>query len=585
MDRAAVLEKNGLREMAAAEAPGKQGLKAMDQEVIHPKSQRKRRAKSKRVLLLSPPFTKPQYEGYRLGETLGIRYLAPFLEVKGHKVDALEPSLSQLSIRDTAKEILKEDYDLVGFTVPYGGLFPNVVNVIKIIRDAGFKNHITIGGHFPTFEHIDILRYNKNIDSVVRHEGEVTLLALVNNLDDQNNLKTIPGLSYREGEKSHMNPPRPLIENLDELPFPKRDEYSRYNEGDHYAMVTSRGCYGNCSFCSVRAFYGYDKASLRFRSPDNVVNEIEYLVDNYNAKVISFMDDNFMGGKIGKKRAIEIADMIISRGLDIFFEISCRSDDIDDHILSELKKAGLRHISVGIESGNNAVLKRFNKKVTVSDNIAAIKTLRKNNLSFTSYFIMFDPWTTLDELKCNLLFLYDNKICTYRTVKNAITIYKGTPFFAQLKNELRRRNWEYPYKFKDNTIAKIYYTVESLKELAEIDAILDILIYNQDVEITDFKENNRVAYEETSVLTNQFVYESMLEILDGVINGSSDDFLLAQIKTLRDKIYGFVENIKNDLFAKGLDWALEDLKDVQSFPKRAQERSEVKNEKKKRHFS
>ena len=190
---------------------------------------------------------------------------------------------------------------------------------------------------------------------------------------------------------------------------------------------------------------------------------------------------------------------------------------------------------------------------------------------------MFDPWTTLDELKCNLLFLYDNKICTYRTVKNAITIYKGTPFFAQLKNELRRQNWAYQYKFKDNTIAKIYYTVESLKELAEIDAILDILIYNQDVEITDFKENIRVAYEETSVLANQFVYESMLEIIDGVINGSSDDFLLVQIKTLRDKIYGFVEDIKNNLFAKGLDWALEDLKDAQSFPKRAQERSEVKN--------
>jgi radical SAM superfamily enzyme YgiQ (UPF0313 family) len=309
----------GSREMAAVEAPGKQGLKAMDQEVIHPKSLRKRRAKSKRVLLLSPPFTKPQYKGYRLGEALGIRYLASFLEVNGHKVDALEPSLSQLSIRDTAKEILKEDYDLAGFTVPYGGLFPNVVNVIKIIRDAGFKSHITNGGHFSTFEHLDILRYNKNIDSVVRHEGEVTLLALVNNLDDQNNFKTILGLSYREGEKLHVNPPRPLIENLDELPFPKRDDYSRYNEGDHYAMVTSRGCYGNCSFCSVRAFYGYDKASLRFRSPENVVNEIEYLVDNYNAKVISFLDDNFMGGKIGKKRAIEIANIIISRGLDIFF--------------------------------------------------------------------------------------------------------------------------------------------------------------------------------------------------------------------------------------------------------------------------
>jgi hypothetical protein len=78
---------------------------------------------------------------------------------------------------------------------------------------------------------------------------------------------------------------------------------------------------------------------------------------------------------------------------------------------------------------------------------------------------MFDSWTTLDEIKCNLLFLYDNKICTYRTVKNAITIYKGTPFFVQLKNELRRQNWEYPYKFKDNKIAKRYYTVEPCRQV------------------------------------------------------------------------------------------------------------------------
>jgi len=366
-------------------------------------------------------------------------------------------------------------------------------------------------------------------------------LTLVNNLDDQDSFKNILGLSYRKKKMLQINPPRPLIEDLDSIPFPKRDDYSRYNEENHFAIITSRGCYGNCSFCSVNAFYGYDKSSWRIRSPSNIVDEIKSLVKNYDAKVISFMDDIFLGkSKNGKRRALELVNMIVDQGIDINFEISCRSDDVDKYILTDLKKAGLKHISIGIESGDNKILRRFNKRITVSDNIQAMRTLRNIGIDFTPYFIMFDPWITLDELKNNLHFLHSNNICTFQTVKNAITVYKGTPIYFQIKNDLKRKNWEYHYAFKDKNIEKIYFSLEELKELSEID---NLLIYYNFLKNSEFIE----FYEDIIIQANTFTYNIMLNFIDVITNISSNNYQLTQMNTIKKMIHEYVTNIKNKL--------------------------------------
>ena len=119
------------------------------------------------------------------------------------------------------------------------------------------------------------------------------------------NYSNILGLSFRLAKHVRVNSLRPFIKNLDELPFPKRNKYKEF--GNHFTMVTSRGCYGNCSFCSVRAFYSCDKQLFRQRSADNIVDEIEDLTSKYDAKVISFMDDNFIGPGISGKEWLEIA--------------------------------------------------------------------------------------------------------------------------------------------------------------------------------------------------------------------------------------------------------------------------------------
>lgn len=531
-----------------------EGLKSVLEREPTPRIPKRSLKRIKNVFLLSPPFLTSQYTSFRTGESLGIRYIASFLEMYGHEVSVIEPSLLHLSIRSTAQLILKNDYDLVGFSVPNGRLFPNVVKTIKILRDNSFDGHITIGGHFPTFEYLDILKYVRNIDSLVRYEGELTILELLDNLDEEK-FGSILGLSYRLSNQVKTNPPRPLIKNLDELPFPKRDEYNNYK--GHFIMITSRGCYGNCSFCSVRAFYGYDKPLLRQRSHKNIVDEIEYLVDNYDAKIISFLDDNFIGPGVSGKRDLQaLTNILKERDLKCFFEISCRPDYIDKNSLILLKDVGLRHVSLGIESGNDQILKdRYNKGTTVSENISALETLRELNLSFTPYFIMFDPFTTIQDIKKNLLFLYKNEICTYRAVKSSITIYKGTQLYEKLKNNLIRFKWGYKYDFMESKITKIYKVIVSLYELDRIDNMIDMMNYKLDIDSESIERDifSKVLRKITKEY-NEFIFKTTSDIINSI-----DDDNEKRLKTIKDNVYYFEKLVNKILADSNFDFIIEDM--------------------------
>lgn len=391
------------------------------------------------------------------------------------------------------------------------------------------------------------MTFNKNIDSVIRHEGEITLLELINNLEDKN-LSGILGLSYRDSGNIFINSLRPIIKNLDELPFPKRSKYSLYHGDNHFSILTSRGCSGNCSFCSVRAFYEYDSPLWRCRSPENVVDEIEYLIGKYGAKVISFIDDNFIGsGKFGEKRAISIANEIVNRDLNINFQISCRVDGINNDVLEHLKKAGLLHVSLGIESGNEEMLNRFNKNTTVSKNISSIEILRKNNLSLTPYFIMFDPWTSIEEIQENVKFLYENNLCRFDTVSNAVSIYKGTPLYKKFKQNLKRFNWEYKYSFAEADVAKIFCLINSLQEIKDLDKMLDTIVYQCDLRhMNCHMDVGRLISYEIQKKINEFIYRIMLEIINHVMNKSPKEELKLEIEKLKEQINIFVNCIRVD---------------------------------------
>ena len=410
-----------------------------------------------RVALVSAPY---DTNVFRIGENLGIKYLASALLASNVEVTVVEPALENLSNAEVAEELLRHSYDAVGFSIMFDEAVGNVSEIVADLRARGFRKHITVGGHVPTFNSKKILQTIPGIDTVVQYEAEETIVELLEALDAPHKWCSIKGLAYRGSDGVVSNSPRPLIAELDSIPFPMRDAYSRHLGDPHFFVVTSRGCPFVCTFCSIPAFYKTPPGSAwRTRSVENVLAELEYLVYEHEATSISFLDDEFLVGKRGKERARTLADAISQRYKGLTWSFECRADDVEQHLFKALQDGGLRHVFLGIESGVQRVLDTFDKRTTVEQNRNAIEIVRGLGLSLGVGFIMFDPYTTFDEMRQNITFLNAMKIGTYKAVANKLRVYAGTRMESLLaENGLLVEDDEFAleFKFKDARVGQAY---------------------------------------------------------------------------------------------------------------------------------
>jgi len=391
-------------------------------------------------------------------EHLGLGYLAAILRQNDYKVEIVDANLLQWDTRKTIDEISRKNFDMIGIS-----MYQQALDVaIEIARNVKRKNdiHVTVGCHFPTFTFNELLAKYGCIDFVVLGEGEYTLLELTKSIENGDRLDGVLGIAYRDKNGTiKVNSPRKLIENLDDLPFPSRDTLSILKKNvvkrfsdifldrpiDQRALeriafasiLSSRGCHGNCSFCSIRSFYGTSAGlAWRARNPTNVINEIEHLMNEHDAKYFFFTDADFIGpGRIGRDRARKFALEIHERGLEIEYGINCRPDNVDRELLSALKKSGLRHIYLGVESGIQRALKTFNKNITVEQSKRAIRNIRKLNLSMKIGFILFDPYITLQEVRKNYEFLEDTDFLDFDLLVTKLVVFCGSPIEKELRDD------------------------------------------------------------------------------------------------------------------------------------------------------
>ncbi|MEE8186741.1 MAG: radical SAM protein [Nitrososphaerales archaeon] len=375
-------------------------------------------------------------------ETLALGYLAATLRSAGFtRVDILDGCLMRMSLEEMVATISEANYDLIGFTISDQTFLESTFECINPLRAQGVKAHIVLGGYTPSFQYTETLQTCKGIDSVVRFEGEYTLLELATRIRDGLDWKTTPGIAYREGKKTCANDLPLPKRNLDELPFPSRDclPYILTNLPETGAALVSgsRGCYANCSFCSVRAFYDAESGPpIRLRSVKSIVNEIEMLVKRFGVWDIFMVDDVFViPNKMGIQRIEEFGEEFEKRNLHVMLSISERVCNVTDEICTSLRDMGVRQVLIGIEAGSNELLEYYNKKTTIDQNSHAVNVLDRLDIDPTVSFINFAPVTTLEQLRQNLYFLLNLRVNFLQGLLNRFQIHAGTALGEEvLKN-------------------------------------------------------------------------------------------------------------------------------------------------------
>lgn len=310
---------------------------------------------------------------------LGLAYVAAVLDENDVEVDIVDCSLHS-SIGKSVARILRDNPMIVGISTPTL-LYPNALKIVREIKKRS-SAFICLGGPHPTIFPREVVS-RPDVDFAVIGEGEITFLELVNALQKSRDTTGIQGIAFHNGDEVIVNPPRNHVQDLDSLPFPARhllpmEFYIGFNllyyGRPATTVIASRGCSYNCSFCqpTLRKLFG---KKVRFRSPKNVVDEIEYLVKEYGIKLITFHDDTFT---LNKKWVITLSDEIINRGLRVEWLCNSRANTINEPLLMKMKEAGCIELRIGVESGDQWVLDNILRKGISIDQIReAFRSMKK----------------------------------------------------------------------------------------------------------------------------------------------------------------------------------------------------------------
>ncbi|TAH38032.1 MAG: radical SAM protein [Planctomycetota bacterium] len=379
--------------------------------------------------------------GFQDQDNLGLRYLMSATRAAGHLPEIHTYDTEPASLIARVKSLQP---DVIGFSLIFQYMAPSFGQVITALREAGVTAHITMGGHYPSFDYQEVLRRIPGLDSVVRYEGELTLVDLLHHLAAGSDWRSIPGLAGRTADGQVTSSPlREPVADLDALPHP--DRASIDYEGSFLptaSILGSRGCPWDCSFCSIRPFYEAQGGPLRrLRKPEAIVAEMIELVERRGVSTFLFQDDDFLAtGPRARQWAAQIAGLLQASGHagSVRFKISCRSDEVHEDNLRQLMAGGLTHVYMGVESGDEIGLSNMNKMLTPAAHLEAGRVLKRLGLSFDFGFMLLDPYSTFDQVLANIRFLEDFVGDGYAVAPFCSMLpYAGTPLRAKLEQEGR----------------------------------------------------------------------------------------------------------------------------------------------------
>ena len=382
-------------------------------------------------------------------------FMATFMRNHGFCVKILDAEALELDPEQTAAEIVAARA-LLNVVVVFGhqpsASTQNMAGASRICsalkKIAPTAPLLLVGGHVSALPEQSLKE--EDVDFVCQGEGPYTVLKLLELIKTNrlHQLSEVPGLWYREGETVKSTAPAPLIENLDkDLPTVAWDllpmeKYRAHNwhcfdhihERHPYAAIyTSLGCPFKCTFCCINAPFG--KSSIRYRSPQNVIEEIGVLVEKYKVKNLKIADEMFV---LSIPHVEGICDQIIQRGYNLNIWAYARVDTVKDGLLPKMKRAGFNWLALGIESGSKHVRDGAHKRFTQDDIRDTVRSIQAVGINVIGNYIFGLPDDDLNTMKETLDMALDLN-CEFANFYSAMA-YPGSPLYSMAVKE----GWRLP---------------------------------------------------------------------------------------------------------------------------------------------
>jgi radical SAM superfamily enzyme YgiQ (UPF0313 family) len=370
-------------------------------------------------------------------QPLGLAYLAAALQRNAHEVDIIDAAVLGFSNEQVLSEVRLRRPDVIGITCATPSYRKTLDLATKLNEEVELP--ILIGGPHVTSLAEETMR-NHCFDIAVLGEGDLTIIQLIDAIQNDGDLSTVKGIAYRRDGELIRTPSRPYIEDLDTLPFPARDLLPRlskykptpsaYRSLPQATMITSRGCPYHCAFCD-RSVFGN---KYRARTARNVVDEMEQLVNEHGAREIRFWDDTF---NVDQQRVLAICEEILKRKLEVTWTCLGRVNHMNQDLLEAMAKAGCWQVDYGIESGNQAILNGIMKGQTLDMVENVVSMTRKAGIGVRGFFMLGLPDENESTMRDTIAFA--KRLNLTSAVFHITTPFPGTELFkiATETGELR----------------------------------------------------------------------------------------------------------------------------------------------------
>ncbi len=414
------------------------------------------------ILLVTPPYHSGVVESAGSWLPLGLLYVGGALQRAGYGV-ALYDAMTRFDTLEQVRETLRRERPDAVFVSCITATVMDGIEVCRVAKEVRPGTLTVLGNTHPTFMYEEVLGNFPEVDVIVRGEGEVTSVELMDAWQAGADLHRVPGLAFRDGSRIVATPPRPFLAGLDEL-SPSWDlvpwkEYSyRPKPGSVLAVVSSsRGCKQHCSFCSQRLFW---KESWRARSATRFVDELEMLRVRHGVDVVMLADEI---PTLDAVRWRKILDLLIERDLGTTLLLETRVDDVlrDAALLPLYRKAGVEHIYVGVESVNQRTLDLFKKDAKVEQGRRAIELINRHEIISETSFVMGMPDETLPDMQrtIELAKFFDPDMAFFL----AITPWPYADLYQDVKEHIAVRDYR-KYNLVEPVIKPVGMTLDEVRE-------------------------------------------------------------------------------------------------------------------------